>query len=45
MDLGTIVSSITPGGPADVNGHLKPGRLGSLPRVYITVRKFMDQCV
>ncbi|KAM4720013.1 tyrosine-protein phosphatase non-receptor type 13 isoform 2-T3 [Anableps anableps] len=22
---GTIVSSITPGGPADLNGHLKPG--------------------
>lgn len=27
MDLGTIISSITPGGPADVNGSLKPGRL------------------
>lgn len=26
-DLGTIISSITPGGPADVNGCLKPGRL------------------
>lgn len=26
MDLGTIISSITPGGPADVNGCLKPGR-------------------
>ncbi|XP_044189135.1 tyrosine-protein phosphatase non-receptor type 13 isoform X4 [Thunnus albacares] len=25
MDLGTIISSITPGGPADVNGSLKPG--------------------
>uniref|UniRef100_A0A8C9YWP3 Tyrosine-protein phosphatase non-receptor type 20 n=1 Tax=Sander lucioperca TaxID=283035 RepID=A0A8C9YWP3_SANLU len=25
MDLGTIISSITPGGPADVNGCLKPG--------------------
>nr|XP_046232099.1 tyrosine-protein phosphatase non-receptor type 13 isoform X2 [Scatophagus argus] len=25
MDLGTIISSITPGGPADVNGFLKPG--------------------
>ncbi|XP_058270711.1 tyrosine-protein phosphatase non-receptor type 13 isoform X4 [Hemibagrus wyckioides] len=25
MDLGTIVSSITPGGPADVDGRLKPG--------------------
>ncbi|XP_028273173.1 tyrosine-protein phosphatase non-receptor type 13 isoform X3 [Parambassis ranga] len=24
-DLGTIVSSVTPGGPADVNGCLKPG--------------------
>ncbi|KAK3555981.1 hypothetical protein QTP86_032566 [Hemibagrus guttatus] len=24
-DLGTIVSSITPGGPADVDGRLKPG--------------------
>ncbi|XP_062868061.1 tyrosine-protein phosphatase non-receptor type 13 [Trichomycterus rosablanca] len=24
-DLGTIISSITPGGPADVDGHLKPG--------------------
>ncbi|XP_067340068.1 tyrosine-protein phosphatase non-receptor type 13 isoform X3 [Channa argus] len=24
-DLGTIISSITPGGPADVNGCLKPG--------------------
>ncbi|KAK7896520.1 hypothetical protein WMY93_021845 [Mugilogobius chulae] len=24
-DLGTIVSAITPGGPADVNGRLKPG--------------------
>lgn len=26
VDLGTIISSITPGGPADVNGCLKPGR-------------------
>ncbi|XP_074546202.1 tyrosine-protein phosphatase non-receptor type 13 isoform X2 [Halichoeres trimaculatus] len=25
MDLGTIVSSVTPGGPADVSGCLKPG--------------------
>ncbi|XP_034402864.1 tyrosine-protein phosphatase non-receptor type 13 isoform X5 [Cyclopterus lumpus] len=25
MDLGTIISSITPGSPADVNGCLKPG--------------------
>ncbi|XP_036384166.1 tyrosine-protein phosphatase non-receptor type 13 isoform X2 [Megalops cyprinoides] len=25
MDLGTFVSSITPGGPADLNGCLKPG--------------------
>ncbi|XP_058472827.1 tyrosine-protein phosphatase non-receptor type 13 isoform X1 [Solea solea] len=25
MDLGTIISSITPGGPADINGSLKPG--------------------
>lgn len=25
MDLGNIVSAITPGGPADVNGCLKPG--------------------
>ncbi|XP_072517400.1 tyrosine-protein phosphatase non-receptor type 13 isoform X2 [Salminus brasiliensis] len=25
MDLGTIISSITPGGPADVDGCLKPG--------------------
>lgn len=25
MDLGTIISSITPGGPADVDGRLKPG--------------------
>ncbi|XP_070780338.1 tyrosine-protein phosphatase non-receptor type 13 isoform X2 [Enoplosus armatus] len=25
MDLGTIISSVTPGGPADVNGCLKPG--------------------
>ncbi|XP_034565082.1 tyrosine-protein phosphatase non-receptor type 13 isoform X2 [Notolabrus celidotus] len=25
VDLGTIISSITPGGPADVNGCLKPG--------------------
>nr|XP_033502544.1 tyrosine-protein phosphatase non-receptor type 13 isoform X2 [Epinephelus lanceolatus] len=25
MDLGTIISSITPGGPADLNGCLKPG--------------------
>ncbi|XP_029921102.1 tyrosine-protein phosphatase non-receptor type 13 isoform X2 [Myripristis murdjan] len=25
MGLGTIISSITPGGPADVNGCLKPG--------------------
>uniref|UniRef100_I3JL98 Tyrosine-protein phosphatase non-receptor type 20 n=1 Tax=Oreochromis niloticus TaxID=8128 RepID=I3JL98_ORENI len=24
-DLGTIISSITPGGPADINGCLKPG--------------------
>uniref|UniRef100_A0A3Q1FT41 Tyrosine-protein phosphatase non-receptor type 13 n=1 Tax=Acanthochromis polyacanthus TaxID=80966 RepID=A0A3Q1FT41_9TELE len=29
-DLGTIVSSITPGGPADVNGCLKPDRLISV---------------
>ncbi len=26
MDLGTIISSVTPGGPADVNGCLKPGK-------------------
>ncbi|XP_063066677.1 tyrosine-protein phosphatase non-receptor type 13 isoform X2 [Engraulis encrasicolus] len=25
LDLGTLVSSITPGGPADINGCLKPG--------------------
>ncbi|XP_046900332.1 tyrosine-protein phosphatase non-receptor type 13 isoform X2 [Hypomesus transpacificus] len=25
VDLGTIVSSVTPGGPADVDGSLKPG--------------------
>uniref|UniRef100_A0A8C2J8R7 Tyrosine-protein phosphatase non-receptor type 20 n=1 Tax=Cyprinus carpio TaxID=7962 RepID=A0A8C2J8R7_CYPCA len=25
QDLGTIISSITPGGPADINGCLKPG--------------------
>ncbi|XP_041741271.1 tyrosine-protein phosphatase non-receptor type 13 isoform X2 [Coregonus clupeaformis] len=25
VDLGTLISSITPGGPADVNGCLKPG--------------------
>uniref|UniRef100_A0A6Q2WWW7 Tyrosine-protein phosphatase non-receptor type 13 n=1 Tax=Esox lucius TaxID=8010 RepID=A0A6Q2WWW7_ESOLU len=25
VDLGTFISSITPGGPADVNGILKPG--------------------
>ncbi|XP_026090947.1 tyrosine-protein phosphatase non-receptor type 13-like isoform X2 [Carassius auratus] len=25
QDLGTIISSITPGGPADINGSLKPG--------------------
>ncbi|XP_041914622.1 tyrosine-protein phosphatase non-receptor type 13 isoform X6 [Alosa sapidissima] len=25
MDLGTLISSITPGGPADINGYLKPG--------------------
>ncbi|KAL2099649.1 hypothetical protein ACEWY4_004043 [Coilia grayii] len=25
MDLGTLISSITPGGPADINGCLKPG--------------------
>lgn len=25
MDLGTLISSVTPGGPADVNGCLKPG--------------------
>uniref|UniRef100_A0A3Q3FNV7 PDZ domain-containing protein n=1 Tax=Labrus bergylta TaxID=56723 RepID=A0A3Q3FNV7_9LABR len=30
MDLGTIISSITPGGPADVNGCLKPDRLISV---------------
>uniref|UniRef100_A0A3B4FJ30 Tyrosine-protein phosphatase non-receptor type 20 n=1 Tax=Pundamilia nyererei TaxID=303518 RepID=A0A3B4FJ30_9CICH len=24
-DLGTIISSVTPGGPADINGCLKPG--------------------
>lgn len=26
VDLGTFISSITPGGPADVNGSIKPGR-------------------
>lgn len=25
-DLGTLISSLTPGGPADVDGCLKPGR-------------------
>lgn len=25
MDLGTIISSITPGGPADLDGRLRPG--------------------
>lgn len=25
QDLGTLISSITPGGPADINGCLKPG--------------------
>lgn len=25
QDLGTLISSITPGGPADLNGCLKPG--------------------
>ncbi|MBN3278013.1 PTN13 phosphatase, partial [Polyodon spathula] len=25
MDLGILISSITPGGPADLDGHLKPG--------------------
>ncbi|XP_055009730.1 tyrosine-protein phosphatase non-receptor type 13 isoform X3 [Boleophthalmus pectinirostris] len=35
-DLGTIVSAITPGGPADVNGCLKPGdRLISVNDVYV----------
>lgn len=29
-DPGTIISSITPGGPADVNGCLKPGKMRSL---------------
>lgn len=29
-DLGTIISSITPRGPADVNGCLRPGRTGVL---------------
>ncbi|XP_057674167.1 tyrosine-protein phosphatase non-receptor type 13 isoform X2 [Corythoichthys intestinalis] len=24
-DMGTIISAVTPGGPADVNGYLKPG--------------------
>ncbi|KAJ7986804.1 hypothetical protein DPEC_G00332180 [Dallia pectoralis] len=34
VDLGTFISSITPGGPADVNGSLKPGdRLISLNEV------------
>ncbi|TNN53359.1 Tyrosine-protein phosphatase non-receptor type 13 [Liparis tanakae] len=28
MDLGTIISSITAGGPADVNGSLRPGKPG-----------------
>uniref|UniRef100_A0A673Y2H1 Tyrosine-protein phosphatase non-receptor type 20 n=1 Tax=Salmo trutta TaxID=8032 RepID=A0A673Y2H1_SALTR len=27
VDLGTFISSITPGGPADVNGSLKPGQI------------------
>lgn len=39
MDLGTIISSITPGGPADVNGCLKPG----MPGVCHTV--LCGQCV
>ncbi|XP_072310859.1 tyrosine-protein phosphatase non-receptor type 13 [Eucyclogobius newberryi] len=35
-DLGTIVSAITPGGPADVNGGLKPGdRLISVNDMYV----------
>uniref|UniRef100_A0A3B3Z7C7 PDZ domain-containing protein n=1 Tax=Periophthalmus magnuspinnatus TaxID=409849 RepID=A0A3B3Z7C7_9GOBI len=34
-DLGTIVSAITPGGPADVNGCLKPDRLISVNDVYV----------
>ncbi|CAL9682119.1 unnamed protein product [Knipowitschia caucasica] len=35
-DLGTIVSAITPGGPADVNGSLKPGdRLISVNGVFV----------
>lgn len=29
-DADTIISSITPGGPADVNGSLKPGRVASV---------------
>lgn len=34
-DPGTIISSITPGGPADVNGCLKPGRLLSLCSLFL----------
>lgn len=26
LDLGIFIGSITPGGPADVDGRLKPGR-------------------
>uniref|UniRef100_A0A3Q2Q9T7 Protein tyrosine phosphatase non-receptor type 13 n=1 Tax=Fundulus heteroclitus TaxID=8078 RepID=A0A3Q2Q9T7_FUNHE len=33
---GTIISSITPGGPADLNGHLKPGdRLLSVNDIHL----------
>ncbi|XP_049594937.1 tyrosine-protein phosphatase non-receptor type 13 isoform X5 [Syngnathus scovelli] len=35
-EMGTIISSVTPGGPADVNGHLKPGdRLMAVNDLYL----------
>lgn len=34
LDLGVFISSITPGGPADLDGCLKPGtlHLGDFPK-------------
>lgn len=46
-DLGTIISSITPGGPADVNGCLKPGRVVfcfMLPPVWVDYDSFFVVC-
>lgn len=45
-DLGTIISSITPGGPADLNSCLKPGRpvCFTLPPIWVDHDIFVVCC-